>query len=107
MSELLIDVTIVALICAIPVAFTLGRWVERRRWENHRAALGRVVLSQADRRDKDAALIEQQAAVIRDQRQLLELLTSSAEQVSAERHGTSEAMHRLSWAASQSRKELL
>lgn len=107
MGELAIDLLIVVLICASPVAYAAGRLVESRRWENQRAALGRVLVSQSDRHSNDATVIEQQAAVIRDQRHLLELLTSSAEQVSAERHGTSEAMHRLTWAASQSRKELL
>jgi ABC-type hemin transport system ATPase subunit len=107
MGELLTDLLILALICANPISYACGRWVEHRRWENQRAALGRVLVSQSDRTGADAALIEQQCTVIRDQRHLLEVLTVAAEQVSNERHSRSEAMHRLSWAASQSRKELL
>lgn len=107
MGELLIDVLIVALVCASPVMFTCGRLFERRRWENQRAALGRVLVSQSERHSNEAILIEQQCAVIRDQRHLLEILTVAAEHVTGERHGTSEAIHRLSWAATKSRKELL
>jgi hypothetical protein len=103
MSELLI----VALVCTVPVWWTLGRLLERRRWENQRAAMGRVLVSQSAKHSSDAALIEQQCMVIRDQRHLLEVLTVAAEQVSDQRHGTSEAMHRLSWAATKSRRELL
>ena len=103
MSELLI----VALVCTIPVWWTLGRLLERRRWENQRAAMGRVLVSQSAKHSSDAELIEQQCTVIRDQRHLLEVLTVAAEQVSDQRHGTSEAMHRLSWAATKSRRELL
>jgi len=103
MSELLI----VALVCTIPVWWTLGRLLERRRWENQRAAMGRVLMSQSAKHSSDAELIEQQCTVIRDQRHLLEVLTVAAEQVSDQRHGTSEAMHRLSWAATKSRRELL
>jgi hypothetical protein len=101
------DLLIVALVCATPVWWTLGRILERRRWESQRGALGRVLVSQSAKHSSDAELIEQQCTVIRDQRHLLEVLTVAAEQVSDERHGTSEAMHRLSWAAGQSRKELL
>ena len=107
MRDLLTDLLIVALICAIPVMFTLGRWVEGRRWESQRAAMGRVLVSQSAKHSSDAELIEQQCTVIRDQRHLLEVLTVAAEQVSDQRHGTSEAMHRLSWAATKSRRELL
>jgi hypothetical protein len=103
MSELLI----VALVCTVPVWWTLGRLLERRRWENQRAAMGRVLVSQSAKHSSDAELIEQQCTVIRDQRHLLEVLTVAAEQVSDQRHGTSEAMHRLSWAATKSRRELL
>ena len=103
MSELLI----VALVCTVPVWWTLGRLLERRRWENQRAAMGRVLMSQSAKHSSDAELIEQQCTVIRDQRHLLEVLTVAAEQVSDQRHGTSEAMHRLSWAATKSRRELL
>jgi len=103
MSELLI----VALVCTVPVWWTLGRLLERRRWENQRAAMGRVLVSQSAKHSSDAELIEQQCTVIREQRHLLEVLTVAAEQVSDQRHGTSEAMHRLSWAATKSRRELL
>jgi hypothetical protein len=103
MSELLI----VVLVCTVPVWWTLGRLLERRRWENQRAAMGRVLVSQSAKHSSDAELIEQQCTVIRDQRHLLEVLTVAAEQVSDQRHGTSEAMHRLSWAATKSRRELL
>jgi ABC-type hemin transport system ATPase subunit len=95
------------LVCTVPVWWTLGRLLERRRWENQRAALGRVLVSQSAKHSSDAELIEQQCTVIRDQRHLLEVLTVAAEQVSDQRHGTSEAMHRLSWAATKSRRELL
>jgi hypothetical protein len=103
MSELLIG----ALVCTVPVWWTLGRLLERRRWENQRAAMGRVLVSQSAKHSSDGELIEQQCTVIRDQRHLLEVLTVAAEQVSDQRHGTSEAMHRLSWAATKSRRELL
>jgi hypothetical protein len=101
------DLLIVALVCTVPVWWTLGRLLERRRWENQRAAMGRVLMSQSAKHSSDAELIEQQCTVIRDQRHLLEVLTVAAEQVSDQRHGTSEAMHRLSWAATKSRRELL
>jgi hypothetical protein len=101
------DLLIVALVCTVPVWWTLGRLLERRRWENQRAAMGRVLVSQSAKHSSDAELIEQQCTVIRDQRHLLEVLTVAAEQVSDQRHGTSEAMHRLSWAATKSRRELL
>ena len=101
------DLLIVALVCVSPVWWTLGRLLERRRWETQRAAMGRVLVSQSAKHSSDAELIEQQCTVIRDQRHLLEVLTVAAEQVSDQRHGTSEAMHRLSWAATKSRRELL
>ena len=101
------DLLIVALVWASPVWWTLGRLLERRRWESQRAAMGRVLVSQSTKHSSDAELIEQQCTVIRDQRHLLEVLTVAAEQVSDQRHGTSEAMHRLSWAATKSRRELL
>ena len=101
------ELLIVALVCTVPVWWTLGRLLERRRWENQRAAMGRVLVSQSAKHSSDAELIEQQCTVIRDQRHLLEVLTVAAEQVSDQRHGTSEAMHRLSWAATKSRRELL
>lgn len=101
------ELATVALVCASPLWWTLGRLLERRRWETQRAAMGRVLVSQSAKHSSDAELIEQQCTVIRDQRHLLEVLTVAAEQVSDQRHGTSEAMHRLSWAATKSRRELL
>jgi hypothetical protein len=107
MAELIRDLIVLGIICACPVAFIAGRLVENRSWERQRAALCRVITSQAVRGTSDAQVIDDQAAVIRDQRALLVELVDAAELVATDRPGWNPGQLRLVSIAAKARKELL
>jgi hypothetical protein len=107
MNELARDLLILAGLLAPIGAYAIGRIVEHRQWRDQRTALF-TTLATTTRSLAEAHIAEVKAlGVIRDQRQLLETMTSAAEQLGRQPGPISEAQHRLVWAARKARTELL
>jgi hypothetical protein len=107
MSELARDLLILAGLLAPIGAYGLGRIVEHRQWRGHRATLF-ATLATTTRSLAETHIAEVKALdVVREQRQLLETMTSAAEQLARQPGPISEAQHRLVWAARKARSELL
>jgi hypothetical protein len=103
MNELARDLLILAGLLAPIGAYAIGRIVEHHQ----RTALF-TTLATTTRSLAEAHIAEVKAlGVIRDQRQLLETMTSAAEQLGRQPGPISEAQHRLVWAARKARTELL
>lgn len=107
MPDIITDLLILVALIAPMITFLLGRIAERRVWKYQRnvlhGSLERILRSLID---TDAAL-EQSLEISRNQRELLETMTSAAEEIEIEGGQLSEARHRLAWAAQRSRNELL
>lgn len=87
-------------ILAPMVAYLLGRVIEHRHW--------RPVVESASRLITEQRLAEIHLLnITRDQRHLLAVFTDAANEVAREGGPTSEARHRLSWAAHRAASELL
>jgi hypothetical protein len=107
MNELTRDLLILAALLAPIGAYAIGRVVEHRQWRGQRATLF-TTLANTTRKLAEIHIAEAQALdVVRAQRQLLETMSSAAEQLGRQPGPISEAQHRLAWAARKARTELL
>jgi len=107
MNELARDLLILAGLLAPIGAYAIGRIVEHRQWRAQRTTLF-TTLANTTRSLAETHIAEVKALdVVRDQRQLLETMTSAAEQLGRQPGPISEAQHRLVWAARKARTELL
>lgn len=107
MAELARDVLILAGLLAPVVAYGLGRVVEHRSWRSQRNVLYEA-LGETSRQLTEARGAEAQALdIVRAQRQVLETMTTAAEQLGDQPGPITEARHRLAWAAAKARQELL
>lgn len=107
MSDIVVDFLILLAILAPMAAFVVGRIFERRMWKEQRSVLhGSLEQIMYSLIETDAAL-EQSLEISRTQRELLQTMTSAAEEIEIEGGPLSEARHRLAWAAQRSRNELL
>lgn len=107
MRELARDVLILVGLLAPVVCFMAGRLVEHRRWARQRSMVYES-LTIATRKLAETHVAEAQALdIVRAQRQVLETMTTAAEQLGDQPGPITEARHRLAWAAAKARSELL